>query len=140
IGRVEAFERNLHLLGVDFRVLAEDAHHQWSDCLVKLEDDVTDKTVANDHIEGTTIAGASGKITAFDVAVEVESSLLKEHVRLLHHRVALLRLLADREEPDRRIGAAEDALSVNCANPRELEQLPAGAVDVGTGVDDDDRI
>ena len=111
-------------------MLAQHAHHQRGNSLVEFEYDIADEAIADDDVELTAIAGARGKITPFDVAVKVESRFLEEHVRLLHHRVALFRLLADREETNGRIGAAEDALSVNCANPRELEQLFARAIDV----------
>src|SRR5438270_1412794 len=121
-------------------MLTEDTHHQWSDGFIEFEDDVADEAIADDDVERPTVAGAGGKISTLNVAVKIEPGFLEEHMRLLHDGVSLLRLLSDRKESDRRVGATEDALSVNCAKPGKLEQLLAGAVDVGTRINDDHRI
>ena len=61
-------------------------------------------------------------------------------MRFLHGGVALLGFLADGEQPHRGILAAEDVTGVHVPEARELDEFGGGAVDVGAGVEDDDRL
>ena len=82
----------------------------------------------------------AGRSRPSTLPMKLSPDALKQLVRLLHDGVPLLRLLADAEQPDGRIRAAEDVLGVDGAEPRELHQLLGRAVDVGARVEDDDRL
>src|SRR5262245_13726117 len=60
----------------------------------ELEADVSGEAVADDDV-----AGPAQDVPALDVAAEVEVALREQRVRLERELVALLRLLADREQP-----------------------------------------
>ena len=64
---------------------------------------------------------------------------LEQGVRLERERVALLRLLSDREQPHPRPGDAEHLLREDRAHVAELEQVLGAGLGVGAGVDEDGR-
>src|ERR1051325_9470523 len=102
-GRIESLERRLDVLGIETGMLAQDAHHQRSDCLVELEHDVADEAIAHDDVKGTAITGARRQIPTLEISVEVESGFLEECMRFLDHGISLLCLLPDRQQSNRRI-------------------------------------
>src|SRR6185312_16846066 len=93
-----------------------------------------------DDVDRSAVAGAIGQVAPFDVADEVEARLLEQGVRFLRNRVSFLRLLADAEESDRRVLAAQQVFGVDGAEARELKQLVGRAIDVGARVENDDRL
>jgi len=120
---IEPLERGPYVFGVDARVLTQKAHDHGSHGLVELEHDVTHESVADDDIERAAVARTRRKIAAFEIAVEVEARLLEKSIRLLDHRVSLLRLFANGQESNGGIRTTINALRVNRAKPRELQQL-----------------
>src|SRR5581483_2941521 len=101
---------------------------------------IADEPIADHDIDGGAGAAAGEDVPSLDIPDEVDLDLLEQPVRLLDGGVPLLGFLANAEESDRRIGAAEDVLGVDGAEPSELHQLLGGAVDVGPGVEDDDGV
>ena len=61
--------------------------------LEQLQRDVAREAVGDDHV-----GGAAQQVAALGVAGEVEAALAQQRVRVERQRVALLVLLADREE------------------------------------------
>ena len=140
VAGIEALERAPNVLGIDARLLAQKSEDHRGNRLVKLEHDVADESVADDDVEWTAVARASREITAFEIAVEIEDRLLEERMRLLYDRVAFCRLLANRQESNRRIRPTENALRVNRAKPGELQQLARGAIHVGARIKNNDGV
>ena len=139
IGVVEAAEdlRDHVLLDAARREHAEDElRHR----LVELEQHVADEAIADDDVERAARASRGQDVTPFDVADEVEPRTREQLVRFLHGRVPLLGFLAVAQQSDRGLGAAEDVLGVDGAEPRELHELLGGAIDVRARVDEHDRL
>src|SRR5881396_547203 len=80
---IQMTESRGELLLVDAGFL-QGADDEWGDRLVELQHHVSDKAVADDHIEWSAVASSSRQVTPFDVADEVEASGRQELMRFLH--------------------------------------------------------
>src|SRR5213596_2489260 len=81
----------------------------------ELEADVAGEPVADDDV-----AGSAEDVPALHIAAEVEVALREQGVRLERELVALLGLLADREQPDLRIVDLEHLVGEDRAHLGEL--------------------
>jgi hypothetical protein len=123
LGVVEHPER-----GADFLARPEigsglggDVAQQHHDRLRELEQDISDETVANHHVQPAMLGVAAQQIPAFDVADVVDAGIVAQQtVSLFDRRGALLFFLADVEQAHLRLGAAQDLAHVDgsqCAKP-----------------------
>ncbi len=141
LGVVELAERGGERLALGVEGAREHPHERGGERLVELEQHVPDEAVADDHVDRPAVARAAGDVAPLDVAEEADVGLAEEElVRLLDGGVPLLGLLADGQQPDGRVVAAEQVLGVHGAEPGELHQLLGRAVDVRTRVEHDDRL
>ena len=120
-------------------LLDEHANHQRCDCLVELENDIADETVTHHDIQISIVTRPRGQVASFAVAEKIQTGFREQRVRFLRDRVALLRLFANAEQADGGIRASEDVLCVDRANTRKLHELIGRAIDVGAGIQHDDR-
>ena len=109
------------------RIVVRDA------ALERLQRDVPREAVADDDVGGAARGGRAPRRSRCSAA----SAPLEELVRLADEPVALLRLLADREERDPRLANAERLLGEERAHVRELEQVLGAGVRVRAAVDQD---
>jgi hypothetical protein len=130
-GGIKSLERDFDVLGIEVGVLAEHANHQRRYGLVKLEHDVTHEAIADYHVKCPAVAGTGRQITTLEITVEIETCFLKQRVCFLDNCVSLLGFLSDRQQANRRVLAPENALRVNRAKPRELQELLARTIDIG---------
>src|SRR5690349_1485474 len=122
LGIVEILQCGRQAMRLDTGPLENTEHHR-RDCLVELEHDVADETVADDNVDCPAIALSSGQVTALDVTNEVESSATKQLVRLLHDCIPLLRLFPNAQQANCWVVATENVLGVNGTKASELHQL-----------------
>ena len=103
--------------------------------LDRLEQDVADETVADDHV-----GFPFEDVVAFDVAAKGDRRIAAEPLEgLLGDAVALEILLADAQQAHRRARLPEDGLGVQAAHQGELLELDFVAVRVRPRVDEQNR-
>ncbi len=95
-----------------------------------------EREVAGEAVGDDDVGRAPQEVPALSVSLEVDARRVAEQlVGLDRHLVALLGLLADREQADGRVRAAEDLLGEDRAHRRELNEVLGPAVGVRAGVD-----
>ena len=87
----------------------------------------------------TTSASPSSSVAALGVALEAKVGALEQRVRLERQLVALLGLLADREEPDGGLATSRISSREDDAHVGELEEVLRARVCVRAGVDQHGR-
>jgi outer membrane receptor protein involved in Fe transport len=103
--------------------------------LGELEDDVSDEPVADHDVDD-----ALEQVAPLDVADEVDQRLVAHQLaRLLDDRRALGAFLADRQQPDPRVGHAADRAGVGAGHDRVLLEVAGLGGDVGPDVADHHR-
>jgi hypothetical protein len=114
----------------------EQTDHELSHRFVELEENVSDEPVGDEHV-----ATPANDLPSLDVADEVEARVRREELkRLLRALVALLRLLSDVQQPDTRTIQVHEVLGVDVPEMGELPQMKRLTVDVGSCVEQEDRI
>jgi hypothetical protein len=97
--------------------------------LEQLERDVAGEPVANHDV-----GGEAQELPRLHVAGEVEPGLSQERVSLERELVALLVLLADREQAHLGVAAVEDLLGEDGAHVRELDEVLGARVGMTTAM------
>src|SRR5690606_28373538 len=96
----------------------------------RLEHDIADEAVADDHVDR-----ALEDVVAFDIAAEVQRAAAQQLGRLFDDLVALDDFFADVQQTDGGIVAVVDRLGQGRAHDGELQQVFGGAVDIGAQVE-----
>jgi hypothetical protein len=98
--------------------------------LHELERHVPREAVADHHV-----GGMREQLAALDVADEVEMAGLEKRMRLPDEAIPLLRLLADGEKSDGRVGDAQDLLGEDGTHVPELDEVLRARVGIRACVD-----
>jgi len=107
-----------------------------NDGLVELEHRVSHMAVTDHDVDRTVSGVTRQNVAALDVAqVPDPGGGPQESVSLLHHGSPLLVLLADVEKADSRIVPLLHVPHVGTAQVGEVDQLPRGAVNIGTRIE-----
>ncbi len=115
-------------------LLAQRLEHGPDRALEHLQRHVAREAVADDDL-----GRALEQQAPLDVPDKADPVRGKQLVGLADEPVALLRLLADREQTDLRVGEVQDLLGEDRPHVRELEQVLGTRVGVRAGVDQDRR-
>ena len=110
--------------------LAQAADGGRDSALERLQGHVPGEAVADDHV-----GRAVQEVAALDVPDEAKRARLEQRMGFTDELVALLRLLADREERDGRALDLERVLGEDGAHVGELEQVLGARVGVGARVE-----
>lgn len=127
---VSGQERSELALGVLHELSLEPLEHATSETLASLENDVADEAIANDDIDAI-----AKEVMAFDIADEVNGSLLAEFIGFEGQFIAFDGLGADAQDADTGLSTTEDLPGVDMAHDGVLEEMHRFTVNVRPGIE-----
>src|SRR5205807_5040625 len=101
----------------------------------RFQDHVADESVAHDHFNRI-----FEKMTAFDIAAEVERSLLQHLKDFLRLFSSFHVLLAQRNQTDPWAFVTKNVARINRTHDRVLQKMFGACIDIGAGVDQDENV
>ena len=76
-------------------VIGEDAEDHRRDRFVKLEQDIADKAIADDHVNRAAVTGAHRNVATLDVALEIQAGRLEQLIGFFGDRIPFFGFFAD---------------------------------------------